>query len=300
MLRNVLIFQLGALGDFLVTWPLAMALSRLHPQSRIIYITHPQKGALAEKVLRIESASIESGWHHLFGNPAALPPAAAKMLAAAHSIYSFIAGDADAWTASVRRLAPQARVCCIQPRPADDYDGHVTGHHLEQLGAHQAITAAMRQMLQFIGDRGVGYGLPGGRTVVIHPGSGSPGKCWPLDRYLRLADLLAAQGRPVRFVIGEAELERWPEARIGALASAGELRRPGTLVGLLEALSDAGVYIGNDSGPSHLAGLLGLPAVCLFGPSDPAVWRPLGPRVRILAPMEDVAPEAALEALATP
>jgi len=45
--RNVVIFHQAALGDFIITWPLAMALSRVFPQSRIIYVTHSQKGALA-------------------------------------------------------------------------------------------------------------------------------------------------------------------------------------------------------------------------------------------------------------
>ena len=71
--RNILLFHLGALGDFVLTWPLAMALARIHPQSRIIYVTHGQKGKLAEKVLHIESTDVEGGWHHLFGSPADLP-----------------------------------------------------------------------------------------------------------------------------------------------------------------------------------------------------------------------------------
>ena len=64
--RNVLIFHSGALGDFILTWPLALALGRLFPQSRIYYVTHGQKGALAEKVLRVESVDAEAGWHPLF------------------------------------------------------------------------------------------------------------------------------------------------------------------------------------------------------------------------------------------
>ena len=44
--RNVLIFHAGALGDFVLSWPLVMALGRLHPQSRIIVVTHASKGRL--------------------------------------------------------------------------------------------------------------------------------------------------------------------------------------------------------------------------------------------------------------
>ena len=57
--RNVLIFHAGALGDFVVSWPLALALGRLHPQLRIIYIAAGQKGKLAEKAIRTESLDIE-------------------------------------------------------------------------------------------------------------------------------------------------------------------------------------------------------------------------------------------------
>ena len=50
--RNVLIFHQAALGDFVVTWPLAVALGRLFPQSRVLYVTHASKGQLAERAAR--------------------------------------------------------------------------------------------------------------------------------------------------------------------------------------------------------------------------------------------------------
>ena len=55
--RNVLIFHQGALGDFVLTWPLAMALSRLFPQSRVMYVAASQKGALAVVTLDAEELS---------------------------------------------------------------------------------------------------------------------------------------------------------------------------------------------------------------------------------------------------
>src|SRR3982751_7078687 len=59
--RNVLIFHSGALGDFILSWPLALAFGRLFAQSRIFYVTQRQKGQLAEKALRIESVDAETG-----------------------------------------------------------------------------------------------------------------------------------------------------------------------------------------------------------------------------------------------
>ena len=53
-------------------------------------------------------------------------------------------------------------------------------------------------------------------------------------------------------------------------------------------LARCDLYVGNDAGPSHLAGLAGAPTLALFGPTDPERWRPLGPRVTVLrrAPLE--------------
>src|ERR1051325_3029746 len=162
--RNVLIFHLGALGDFVLTWPLAMALARIHPQSRIIYITHGQKGKLAEKVLHIESTDIETGWHHLFGSPNDLPPNAKKMLEGAHSIFSFIANDADPWSQKVKSIAPEAQLITLQPRPPgpDPLPRHPTpGHGSEflanQLSKSPAIPTAYSQMLRSVQQRGAGY-----------------------------------------------------------------------------------------------------------------------------------------------
>src|SRR3954454_9407271 len=103
--RNVLIFHAAALGDFVLTWPLIMALGRLHPQSRIIVVTHASKGSLAELALHVESHDVEQGWHGLFSSDVALAERPAAMLQAAHAVYTF-AGGAEA----IRRLAPEAQL----------------------------------------------------------------------------------------------------------------------------------------------------------------------------------------------
>src|SRR5438045_2313466 len=142
--RNVLIFQLGALGDFVLTWPLAMALGRIYPQSRIIYVTHGQKGKLAEKVLHIESADVEGGWHALFGTGGDLPEAARRMLEGAHSVFSFVASEGDAWCGNVRAIAPEAQLITLQPRPGDGdlFGGHVSEWLGQQLAKIPVVATA--------------------------------------------------------------------------------------------------------------------------------------------------------------
>jgi hypothetical protein len=116
--------------------------------------------------------------------------------------------------------------------------------------------------------------LPPG-FLAIHAGSGSPTKNWPADRFAFLAESLS-EGRPWLLVEGPAEaasartLRDCPNAVPAASLSSRVLGA---------ALAEAGVYVGNDSGVSHLAAAWGAPTVALFGPTDPAVWSPLGPCV---------------------
>ena len=288
--RNILIFQTAALGDFILTWPLAMALGRIFPQSRVIYITHAQKGTLAERVLGVESRDVERGWHHLYGDASKLPEDARRLLTGAHSIYSFVANRTDAWSGQVRALAPDADLCCLRLTPPPEFPAHATDYLLAQLDDRRAVAEATRQMIQSVNQRGIGRFAASGQMIVIQPGSGSPLKCWPAARFLELAQRLRHSGRSIRIVLGEAELERWPAGQIEQFAAVGEVVEPKSYVELLANFADAGLYIGNDSGPSHLAGIIGLSSHCLFGPTRPETWRPLGPRVRVLQriPMESL------------
>jgi heptosyltransferase III len=122
--------------------------------------------------------------------------------------------------------------------------------------------------------------------AVIHPFSGSPAKNWPLPRFRELAGWLPR----VLWCAG-------PEEDLpGAV-------RFDDLYALACWLASARVYIGNDSGISHLAAAVGTPTVALFGPSNPAVWEPRGERVRVIraepgeAAFEDIALQRVLDAI---
>ena len=273
--RNILIFHAGALGDFVQTWPLGLALGRLYPQSRVIYVTQRQKGLLAEKVLRLEFMDVESGWHHLFGDAENLPDICRAKLASAQSVFTFIAKPGDAWCASVASIAPKAQIVSVAAGAMPQM--------LESLATVPVVSTAAGQLLASIAQRGVQNFThrPDG-PVAVHPGAGAPEKCWPIDRYLELIHRLHEAGHHCRIILGEVELERWRGDEIRRLHSADEVVQPATYLDLYRELCDCCAFIGNDSGPGQLAGIVGLPSVILFGPTDPALWKPLGPRVRTL------------------
>lgn len=119
--------------------------------------------------------------------------------------------------------------------------------------------------------------------AVIHPFSGSPKKNWPLDKFREVADLLSTR-MPVRWCSGPAE----------ELADA---TRFDDLGDLARWLARASLYIGNDSGITHLAAAVGVPVVAIFGPTDPRIWAPRGPYVAVLS-HESCADDVARSALA--
>jgi heptosyltransferase-3 len=104
--------------------------------------------------------------------------------------------------------------------------------------------------------------------AVIHPFSGSPRKNWPLERFRELARRLE-RGLPVRWCAGPED-PPLPEAL-----------RYDDLYELACWLARASLYVGNDSGITHLAAAVGTPVLALFGPTDPAVWAPRGPNVQV-------------------
>lgn len=119
--------------------------------------------------------------------------------------------------------------------------------------------------------------------MALHPGSGSIRKNWPVERFAELA--LRARhelGLKVALFLGPVELEEPSRLRAELGPAVDTVFENPRLTLLASLLAESAVYVGNDSGVSHLAAAVGAPTVAIFGPTDPAVWAPLGPRCRVL------------------
>jgi ADP-heptose:LPS heptosyltransferase len=103
--------------------------------------------------------------------------------------------------------------------------------------------------------------------IIVHPGSGSRAKVWPAFN-----DLLQLVPEAV-IIVGPCETSlKYPNPRLENLS----------LTEIGEELRRCRVFIGNDSGITHVAAYWGTPTVALFGPTDPEIWGPVGRRVKIL------------------
>lgn len=121
-----------------------------------------------------------------------------------------------------------------------------------------------------------------GAFAAIHPFSGSPRKNWPLERFEEIAGRLSV---PVRWCAGPEDPPLPNAVRFE------------NLYNLASWLASATLYLGNDSGVTHLAAAVGAPVVAIFGPTDPAIWAPRGPRVEIVqGPLDRLSADEVLAA----
>ena len=170
----------------------------------------------------------------------------------------------------------------------------IGGHRVEQY-AHLAQwlgidVADLRPRLQPTGEdhaRWAAYAEsvrlnPKRPFACLHVGGGRDLKCWPEQRFAELTLRLARLGVRAVLVGGRPDLDK--AARVASLGSRDMVNAVDSLTigALLAGLSRCAVFIGNDSGPAHLAAAVGTPVTVLFGPTAASEWAPLGPSVRVL------------------
>ncbi len=121
--------------------------------------------------------------------------------------------------------------------------------------------------------RGLGiYSKP----IFIHPGSGGRRKVWPLRNWHGLLDWIRGE-LSFQALLSIGPADEYMDEFSGAMREAGVPIVSGLSPLRLSALlSLCGLYIGSDSGVSHLAAAVGIPAITVFGPTDPRVWAPQG------------------------
>jgi len=119
------------------------------------------------------------------------------------------------------------------------------------------------------------------KNIVVHPGSGSKSKCWPLDNFLHIIHMLSLKGFTGALVTGMAETQMENKLKSTSLPCGWVWLHTPSILMLSGLLSKAVLYIGNDSGITHLAAACGTDVVALFQKDLVSLWKPYG-RVFIL------------------
>jgi heptosyltransferase-3 len=122
--------------------------------------------------------------------------------------------------------------------------------------------------------------------VVVHPGSGSAAKRWPVENFATLIEAVEGQlGVRTVIVAGYAEADILARLRSLIHAATPLVADNWPLLPTAALIAQAAVFVGHDSGLSHLAAALQRPTVAIFGPTDPEIWKPRGERVTVVPMM---------------
>ena len=270
-----LLFHQAALGDWILTFPLLRRLAG--PVTVVAPGSHAQlAAAMFDHLTPLDIEHADFSHLHAPVGADRISLQTRDTLARADTIITFVSDGHDTWATNVRQLAPDTPCFFVAPRPPADWAGHICQWHERQL-TDQGLPLVEGPCQPQRVHRQAGL-------VVVHPGSGGVAKCWPPERFATLITTLRGAGHPVRVVLGEVELDRWAGQVLDRWQSQHQAEVFTSLPRLHALLSSTRLYIGNDSGPTHLAAQLGVPTVALFGPTAPQRWAPQGPAVTVLAP----------------
>ncbi len=269
---RILVLRGGALGDLIVTLPALALLRQRWPAARLELAGNPVAGQLAIEagLVDVLHSQHERRWAALHA-PVPLPREFRAWLAAFDLVVSYWP-DPDG---DLARLFPLREGQRFLAGPTHPSHGPAAAAYCEPLAALGLQPTALTFRLRPPMKRRL--------VVALHPGSGSPRKNWPLDRWEGLARWLRDErGRELLVISGEAEP---PDL----LAGFGRALRSLPLPTLLDELASCRLFIGHDSGVAHLATAAGTPSLLLFGPTDPAIWAPPAPSVRVIHRGSDLA-----------
>lgn len=268
---KILLIRSGGIGDCILTLPVALELRKLHPEAELHVLGNGNMLEIAclTGLFSGFRSLDEAGFPTLFSS-SGTTPFLRSFFSSFDRVYCFSAGDRESIANTIRDSG--AGVCrTLDPRPPQDWRNHIVYHFLSVLEAAHSPSATLPSL---------SIPLPLTRRkdlLAIHPGSGGLAKNWPMERFLAVAKKWPGE---IVFLLGPAEMERGFSSKIPGCF---RIVADPPLSEAAALLASAGVFLGNDSGTSHLAALCETPAVVLFGPTDPRIWRPLGKTVRVIA-----------------
>lgn len=302
--RRVVVYTPGHLGDILQTAPLLRALRTGYPSARVTWIVGPWGEQLARRCNQAHEVIVRGpAWYHYHRGRAAWRTTLRQDLAWAAGN-----GSCDVFISTARTdLSAQwigrslhPRMWCALDDPSPLYPvaplQHVVRPErdlpqaadlmrlLEPLGlvgqdtrlAYPLTDAERQAARELLRREGAAPDRP---YFAVVPGAGWPGKMWPADRFAQAADALAAGRSWTAVLLGSPDERELAESVRRAMRSpALNLAGRTSVAEMAAVLEGARLFLGNDSGPLHLAAALQIPTVSLFGPTSPGKWAPQGPQ----------------------
>lgn len=282
---HICIIRPGALGDTLLALPAIQALREYETVERVTFV-----GQAAFAPLLLATGLVTSYldyedacWGQLFLPQGIRHPELRVLLADCQLVVCWLR-DPDGLITQNLRAATRGRVVVAPGRPGEHAGMHTSTYLASTLGLtlpdESHLTLAPATMFQAEATS---------LFFAIHPGSGGARKCWSIQGYAEVVQALWRRNIPVLLLAGPADIDRLAELRqLLSIPPPGLLMllENAPLLQVAHTLQHCRAYLGNDSGVTHLAALLGTPTTAIFIASDPHTWHPLGRSAQIIAAQE--------------
>jgi heptosyltransferase-2 len=287
---RILVIRGGAIGDFVLTFPVLAALRRSFPKAHLEVLAYPHvaqlalAGGLVDGVRSIDARPLAV----FFAAGAELSSELKEYFASFSIIISYLFDPDEIFQANVTRCFG-GQFLAGAHRPDEGEGVHATEVFLEVL----------ERLAIFDADSVPRLAVQTGKeaeeqpyfveedneelVVALHPGSGSERKNWPEAKWSSLLDILLGwEGVRLVLVGGEAEGDRLERLTAGRPTERVSMVRSRPLVEVAGWLSKCRAYVGHDSGITHLAAALGLPGLVLWGETAHPIWGPRSDRMKAL------------------
>lgn len=258
---RVVVIRVRSLGDCVLTTPAISLLKQCRPDLQIVVV-------------------VEAAFAAVFsGNPdvdSILPPKVSAVTRfRPQLVLNLHGGCTSAWLTLLSRAGLRAGFAHFRfapiyniriPRAQAILNVHRTVHTAEHLASAMFFLGVPQREIP----KAILFATPKPRPrpyAVLHPMASAPDKTWASANFLAVAEHIQGNlGLEPVFIAGPGE-SLVAFHRYTCLSGA-------ALEEIKSLLAGASLFIGNDSGPAHMAAAFGLPVVALFGPSDPAIWHP--------------------------
>ena len=292
-MKRILVIRGGAIGDFILTLPTLKALRDAYPYAHIEILGYKNIAVLAEDRFYAQAVrSIEYGpLASFFAKNSERSADLADYFASFDLIISYLYDPDGIFEMNLSRCGVENLIHGPAKIENSEHAAEQLTRPIREIGTPISDFAA--KLYPSSEDRHVAakfLGDDAGPIIAFHPGSGSEKKNWPLENWIDLGNHLLSQkdfGGSIMIVCGEAD------DQVARLESIWANRRVRFANGLplphVAALLKNAIFVGHDSGISHLAAAAGANCILLFGPTDPEVWGPRNENVRVIrAPEGDL------------
>lgn len=286
-MNRILVIRGGAIGDFVLTLPAIKLLRDNFPQVHLEILGYRHIVSLAENRFYADAVrSIEYGaLAGFFARGGTLTPELIAYFRGFDLVVSYLFDPDQIFEQNLRRCGLENFLACSPKFGPHEHAAKQLARPLQELALLLDDPAA--RLFPSAEDRKFADAfLPGVSRpmIAIHPGSGSDTKNWPAEKWLQLVErLLESDDAPHLLIVGgEADAGRVAKLRsalpVSRVCFAENLPLP-QLAALFEKCS---LFLGQDSGISHIAAAVDASCILLFGPTNPAIWAPMNAGVRVI------------------